>query len=61
MKDYNSKFKSIGYEYVTENSTSTHSEYVKCTRGAYKRIGVTFCGEGLSIMFHEMVSDDDGE
>lgn len=55
MKDYNTKLKSLGYELVVENSTYSHFEYVRCEENSYKRIAVTHCGDGLSILCQEQV------
>lgn len=61
MKDYNSKFKSIGYEMVIENSSNTHCEYVKATDSMYKRIGITFSGDGMAVICHELIKNKKNE
>lgn len=63
MKDFNTKFKSIGYELVIENSTQNHNEYLKIEEGSYKRIAITYNGvdEKLSIQGHELIKNYAGE
>lgn len=40
MKKYNTKFKSIGYEYVPENSSTSNDEWVLSEENRDKRISI---------------------